>query len=105
MVNKFVHVLVAEAMLGRELHPWETVHHKDGNVKNPHHSNLLVIDVRLHGAVSAKQQWYLKKKFSREDAAWMAFFDITGKTYDDFDDTTFDPATLGSVTSDCSANV
>lgn len=78
-VNKFVHVLVVEGMLGRKLLPHETIHHKDGDVKNPHWSNLLVIDVRTHGAVSAKQHWYLKQKYSREEAAWKAYFDVTGK--------------------------
>lgn len=79
--SKFVHVLVMEARLGRELKPSETIHHKDGNTKNPHWTNLLVIDVRTHGAVSSRQHWYLKQKFSREDAAWKAYFDVTGMTY------------------------
>lgn len=80
-VNKFVHVLVAEAMLGRKLRKDEHVHHKDGNVKNPCWTNLLVIDAKTHNAVSIRQYWYLKQKFSREDAAWRAYFDVTGEMY------------------------
>jgi hypothetical protein len=76
--NKLVHVLVAEAALGRPLKKDEVIHHKDGNVKNPHPSNLLVMDSATHNAVSNRQYWYLRQKFSREDAAWKAYFDVTG---------------------------
>lgn len=94
--NKFVHVLVVEGMLGRKLKSDETIHHKDGNPKNPHWSNLLVINVRLHGAVSAKQHWYLKQHFSREEAAWRAFLEVTGKSYEEYGegDTSFEPHNL-----------
>lgn len=81
--DKFVHVLVAEAMLGRKLRPDEHVHHKDGDVKNPHWSNLLVLDATTHNAVSIRQYWYLKQKYSREDAAWNAYFDVTGRDAND----------------------
>lgn len=77
--NKLVHVVVAEAMLGRPLRPDERVHHKDGNVKNPHPTNLVVLDVTVHNAVSNRQYWYLKQKYSREEAAWRAYFDVTGQ--------------------------
>lgn len=77
--NKFVHVLVAEGILGRKLRADEHIHHKDGNVKNPHWSNLLVMDATTHNAVSNRQYWYLKQKYSREDAAWEAYFDVTGR--------------------------
>lgn len=97
---KFVHVLVAEAMLGRKLRRDEHIHHKDGNVRNPHWTNLLIIDASVHGAVSSRQYWYLKQKFSREEAAWRAYFDVTGETYDEYDnrikkeETSFDPQKL-----------
>jgi hypothetical protein len=91
--DKFVHVLVAEAMLGRKLKKGEHIHHKDGDVKNPGWTNLLVIVHRTHGAVSSRQYWYLKQKFSKEDSAWKAFFDVTGKTYAEYE-TTFDVSTL-----------
>jgi hypothetical protein len=82
-VNKFVHILVAEAALGRLLKKDEHVHHKDGDVKNPHWSNLLVMKDTIHNAVSIRQYWYLKQKFSREDAAWKAYFDVTGRDVND----------------------
>ena len=91
-VNKFVHILVAEAMLGRELRSDEHVHHKDGDTKNPHWTNLLVLNAKTHNAVSNRQYWYLKQKYSREEAAWRAYMDVTGKTYEE--DTSFEPATL-----------
>jgi hypothetical protein len=82
-VDKFVHVLVAEARLGRKLKADEHIHHKDGDVKNPHWSNLLVLDASTHGAVSIRQYWYLKQKYSREDAAYKAYFDVTGRDAND----------------------
>lgn len=98
--KKFVHVLVAEAMLGRELRKDEHIHHKDGNVRNPHWTNLLIVDCRVHGAVSSRQYWYLKQKFSREESAWRAYLDVTGETYDEYDSrmkkeaTSFEPEKL-----------
>lgn len=78
-----VHILVAEAMLGRKLRKDEHVHHKDGNERNPHWTNLIVLGKDVHNAVSNRQYWYLKQKFAREDAAWKAFFDVTGQTPDE----------------------
>ena len=97
-----VHILVAEAKLGRKLRKNEHVHHKDGNTRNPHWTNLLVINDGLHGIVSNKQRWYLKQKFNREEAAWHAFFDATGKTYDEYEstyevDTSFDTEKLDAA--------
>lgn len=77
--NRLVHVMIAEGMLGRKLRKDEHVHHKDGDVKHCEWTNLLVLDVTVHNAVSNRQYWYLKQKFSREDAAWKAYFDVTGK--------------------------
>ena len=81
--DTLVHILVAEGMLGRKLRPDEHVHHMDGDTKNPHWSNLLVLDETTHNAVSNRQYWYLKQKLSKEEAAWRAYFDVTGKTYDE----------------------
>lgn len=108
--NKLVHVMIAEGMLGRKLRKDEHVHHKDGDVSNPRWTNLIVLDVTVHNAVSNRQYWYLKQKFSREDAAWKAYFDVTGKDVnretlqmrelpddsdpDGFTDTTFVPEVL-----------
>lgn len=82
--NKLVHVLVAEGMLGRKLKADEHVHHKDGNKRNPHWSNLLVLKDEIHNAVSIRQYHYLKLKFAREEAAWRAFLDVTGKSYEEY---------------------
>jgi HNH endonuclease len=74
--NRRVHVLVAEAMLGRKLHKWEQVHHKNGDKLDASFENLEVVDVRQHGAVSARQYWYLKKHvWSREEKEWREYFD------------------------------
>lgn len=80
MRNSYVHILVAEAMLGRELRKDEHVHHIDGDTKNPQWLNLLVIGQEIHNAVSRRQYWYLKQKYTRERAAWLAYFDVTGET-------------------------
>jgi hypothetical protein len=79
--SQYVHVLVAEGMLGRKLRKDEHVHHKDGDTRNPHWSNLIVLGKDIHNAVSNRQYWYLKQKETREEAAWKAFFDVTGETY------------------------
>lgn len=77
--DMLVHVLIAEGMLGRKLRKDEHVHHKDGNVRNPAWTNLIVLGKDIHNAVSNRQYWYLKQKYSRERAAWQAYFDITGR--------------------------
>lgn len=82
--NKLVHVLVAEGMIGRKLKKDEHVHHKDGDVRNPAPDNLIVLGEAVHNAVSNRQYWYLKQKYSREEAAWRAFFDVTGSTYEEY---------------------
>lgn len=85
--DTLVHVLVAEAKIGRPLRKDEHVHHLDGDVKNPHPSNLVVLDERTHAAVSNRQYWYLKQKYSREEAAWRAYLDVT-------EDVSFEPQSL-----------
>lgn len=92
--DKLVHVIVAEAKLGRALRKDEHVHHKDGDVRNPHPNNLLVLGESIHNAVSNRQYWYLKQKYAREEAAWRAFLDVTGKTYEEWQDDSFDPEYL-----------
>lgn len=83
--DQFVHVVIAEAMLGRKLRDDEHVHHKDGNVRNPHHSNLIVLGKDVHNAISNRQYHYLKNFVVRpEAAAWAAYFEITGCTPDEW---------------------
>jgi hypothetical protein len=83
--DSLVHVLVAEAMLRRPMRKDEVIHHKDGNERNPRWTNLLITDKRTHDAVSNRQYWYLKQRYAREDAAWRAYFDVTGETYEEYD--------------------
>ena len=78
--GKYVHILIAQAALGRELKKDEHVHHIDGDTLNPKWTNLLVVGKDVHNAVSIRQYWYLKQKYAREDAAWRAYFDVTGET-------------------------
>lgn len=78
--KRYVHILIAEAMLGRELRKDEHVHHIDGDKTNPKWTNLLVLGEAVHNAVSAKQYWYLKQKYAKERAAWWAYSDVTGET-------------------------
>ncbi len=85
-VNKFVHILVAEAWLRRPLRKDEHVHHKDGNTRNPVWTNLLILGESVHGAVSVRQYYYLKQKYSAERAAYWAYFDVTGETYAGYDE-------------------
>lgn len=92
--DKLVHTVVAEGMLGRPLRDDEHVHHKDGDTKNPHWTNLLVVGRDVHNAVSNRQYWYLKQGYRREDAAWRAFFDVTGQTYQEWQDESFEPSYL-----------
>jgi len=80
---RYIHILVAEGMLRRELRRDEHVHHIDGNTKNPKWSNLLILGEDIHSAVSNRQYWYLKQKYSKERAAWCAYFDITKETPED----------------------
>jgi hypothetical protein len=83
--DKFVHTLVAEAMLRRPLRKDEHIHHKDGDTRNPAWGNLLILGADIHNAVSNRQYWYLKQKYSKERAAWWAYFDVTGETYEEYD--------------------
>jgi hypothetical protein len=49
--RQYVHVLVAEGMLGRKLRKDEHVHHKDGDTRNPHWSNLIVLGKDVHNVL------------------------------------------------------
>lgn len=63
---KFEHVLVMEKALGRELKPWEEIHHIDGNRRNNDLNNLLVFpDHASHLYWHAIEKWY--KETGRTD--------------------------------------
>lgn len=89
--DKRVHVLVAEAMLGRALKEDEDVDHKDGNKLNPHPSNLIVRSKATHGHLSNKRRWrgyvenILTQRAQAEDRAWQEFL----KSKDEINDTDF----------------
>lgn len=70
--DKRVHILIAEAMLGRELKRDEDVDHIDGDKLNCHWKNLRILGHKEHGAVSNKQRWFLARKYAAEKQAWEA---------------------------------
>ena len=59
--HKYIHRIVAAALLGRELTKDEEVHHKDGDRRNFNWDNLLVLGSKDHGWVSSKQNWYMRE--------------------------------------------
>lgn len=64
--GKYLHRVVMEQHLGRELLPDEHVHHKDGNVLNNDISNLELTSNSSHRKLHAKSQQRNKKgRFSR----------------------------------------
>ena len=68
-----VHILVAEAMLGRKLLKGEQVHHKDENKLNPEWTNLEVLDSVTHAGISNKKRWLMKDQDTREIEAIEAY--------------------------------
>lgn len=50
--GKYVHTLVMEAKLGRELEPWEQVEHVDGNGLNDRWTNLVLTTDENHPALT-----------------------------------------------------
>jgi HNH endonuclease len=68
--DQLVHRLIAAALVGRDLDKSEEVHHRDGNRKNCHWKNLIVMGSRDHGWVSAKQSWYMRQKDAVEKREW-----------------------------------
>ena len=64
--NKYVHRMIAAAMLGRELTKDEEVHHKNGDKLDFAFQNLFVLGTADHGWVSAKQNYFMR---NRDDAA------------------------------------
>jgi hypothetical protein len=54
--DKYVHQLVAEAMLGRELAPNEDVDHKDEDTLNNDWRNLQVLDKSEHARLTRERE-------------------------------------------------
>lgn len=70
-----VHRLIAAAKLGRSLTKDEDVHHRDEDKLNCSPDNLEVLGHTQHGAVSAKQHWYLKEHDIKMKGEWDEWFD------------------------------
>lgn len=68
--DKRVHIMIAEAMLHRELLPDEDVDHFDGDKLNCHWTNLVVRGKSEHGAVSNRQRWFLANRELHERKQW-----------------------------------
>jgi len=65
--DEYVHILVAEAKIGREIDPLkEEVHHVDGDRLNPHWNNLEVRPLELHRAFLNGQPWIHKRRPRRQ---------------------------------------
>ncbi len=71
--GKYIHRVVAAAMLGRELKRDEQIDHRDGDKLNFHYSNLIIRGESDHGWVSAKQAWFMKQKDGRLKKEWDEF--------------------------------
>jgi hypothetical protein len=54
------HRFIMEGIIGRPLHPWEDVHHKDGNKTNNEPENLELISHGNHSYMTNSQRDYNK---------------------------------------------
>ena len=60
--NVFEHRIVMEKHLGRNLEPFEIIHHRDGNRLNNSISNLKVMTQSNHAAIHSQERYaYLRK--------------------------------------------
>jgi hypothetical protein len=80
--HKYVHRIVAAALIGRELTKDEEVHHKDGNRLNFNWDNLMVLGSKDHGWVSSKQNWYMKEHDFLLKQQWDDYMDEEYKRFD-----------------------
>jgi len=60
--RKFLHRIIMELHIGRDLTAEEVVHHKDGNKENNHISNLELLTAEEHNALHQKEYWENWKK-------------------------------------------
>lgn len=79
--HRYIHRIVAAALLGRELNKDEQVHHRDGDRLNFNWDNLLVLGAKDHGWVSAKQAWYMKEMNVLEKRQRDEFMDDEAKRF------------------------
>ena|ERR1700744_4502823 len=84
--DHYVHRLVAEAIKRRKLEAWEEVHHKDGDRSNPHWTNLIVIENKVHSEISNVQKLLQIGGMSQPQAAAQAFLEVTGKSYEEYEE-------------------
>ena len=70
-----VHRFVAAIMKGRPLTKDEDVHHRNGDRLDPRPDNIEVLGHAQHGAVSAKQHWYLEQHEIKLKSEWDAGFE------------------------------
>lgn len=73
MRDVLIHRAVAAALIGRDLDKSEEVHHFDGDRRNFHWANLLVLGHIDHGWVSSRQAWYMREQDRKEKLAWDEF--------------------------------
>ena len=58
--KKTEHQIVMENYIGRELKPYECVHHIDGNKKNNNINNLALMDISAHSRLHSLERWNAK---------------------------------------------
>jgi HNH endonuclease len=68
--QKYIHRIVAAALVGRELERDEEVHHKDGDRRNFNWDNLFILGGEDHGWVSSKQAWFMRNRDEKLKAEW-----------------------------------
>lgn len=80
--DKYIHRIVAAALLGRDLTKDEEVHHKDGDRRNFDWKNLMVLGQRDHGWVSSKQAWYMREQDILKKVEWDEYMETEYKRFD-----------------------
>ena len=80
--HKYIHRVVAAALIGRELTKDEEVHHKDSDRRNFNWDNLLVLGSKDHGWVSSKQNWYMKAHDILLKQQWDDYMDEESARFD-----------------------
>jgi hypothetical protein len=74
--NRYVHRVIVEQKLGRQLRKDEDVHHRNGVKTDNRLRNLQILSHTEHGWVSAKQHWYMKRKEETDKKEWEEYFNV-----------------------------